>query len=55
MSINSKDLILFFSQQINELRQNPRSFGKLLHQRLTLFKDEFMYERSDMPNIMHKT
>lgn len=55
MSINSKDLILFFSHEINRLRENPSGFTKLLHQRLTLFKDDHTYERTDMPNILYKT
>lgn len=55
MSIDSKELILFFRDEINKLRTDPRSILPKLKERSNKFTSETVYARSDISNISHRT
>ena len=55
MSISSKELVLFFCEQINKARTHPRAFLQQLSTRLSRLDRNAIYTRADIPSLHIQT
>jgi len=54
-NIDSQELVLFFRDEINKLRHNPKSIVARLQDRETRFTEENIYVRPDISSISYRT